>query len=389
MATNRHKIRTLNIVLNGIRSTLSPFLSFLLSYIIIQNYSKGFWGEFVGYLLFFYVINLILNWGGKEYLLRQFSQSPAKMTSNWQAYFVARLPLLGIALLFTAFVYSWVEFQFLVLWILASFVAQSVVPIYLYRRDYLKVILTEIVSFGVLIVLISINPITKVPFATYYGIYCLVKALFYVAVYHPYFKFKSVKFKPILLWVSFPFLAMALTGFFQAKIDLYVFAIFHKKALLAEYQIMSGFLIFSQAIAAIIVLPYVKNVYRMRHEGIAKLNKVIGLIGFLINALVLSFILVLLHFGFSISLSLVQILIAYVIGFPSYFYAVRVFYLFSIHKENKVLLVSLWSLLVNLTLSVILLAFGWSITGVLMANACGQLVCLVLYSQYKINDQTA
>ncbi|MFK8046233.1 MAG: lipopolysaccharide biosynthesis protein [Crocinitomicaceae bacterium] len=390
MNKSKYKSRLKDIVLNATRSILSPLLSFLLSYIIIHNYSKELWGEFVSYLLFFFVANMILSWGGKDYLLRQFSEEPSKIINKWQTYFIARLPLFIIVILSIPLIYSWKEFQFLAIWISASYISQSVVPIFLYQRDYFKIIVVELFSFFVLVgYTLNSSHINLTDFGLFYGYYCLVKTVLLVILYQSFFRFKNFVFKPALLWVSLPFLLMALVGFFQGKIDLYVFAAFHSKALLADYQVISGFLIFSQSIATILVLPYIKNVYRMKTSGIAKLSQLVGISGLVINAVVLGSIIVVLRFFFEIIFNSEQVIIAYLIGFPSYFYAIRVYYLFSNGKENKVLIVSLWSLLVNLTLSVILLYFGWKITGVLLANGVAQLVCLILYLQYKIDDKTA
>lgn len=322
--------------------------------------------------------------------MRQFSKEPAKMINYWQNFFLVRIPISIVVLVSIFFFSTWKEFQFLTVWILSSFVTNAFVPVYLFKRDYFKVILTEMISFGLLTWLIfsSETDLTIHILCYYYAIYLLIKAVVYSVLYYQFWVFKSSTFNYKLLWLSLPFLFLGLTGFLQSKIDLYVFAFFYKSALLGEYQIISGFFIFSQSIATILVLPYVKNVYRMKNSGIAKLNRLIGLSGLLINAFIVLTIVFILQWFFDIELNLFQIILGYLIGFPSYFYAIRVFYLFRNNKENKVLLVSIWSLLVNLTLSTILLYLGWKITGVLLANGVAQLVCLFLYSQHKIDDKT-
>jgi len=390
MTKSKYQSRLQHIALNGFRSILSPLLSFALSYLVIYTYSKELWGEFVSYLLFFFVANMILSWGGKEYLMRQFSEEPSKIISHWQTYFTTRLPLLIIILASIPIFYSWQEFQFLAIWISASYISLSVVPIFLFQRDYTKIIISEVLSFFPLAAFILYsNQLSLTDLGIYYGVYYATKSVLLIILYHSFFRFKHFVFQPSLLWVSLPFLLMALVGFFQGKIDLYVFAVFHKKALLADYQIVSGFLIFTQSIATILVLPYVKNVYRMQVASIVKLNRLVGFSGLFINAFVLLAVVIVLQLFFEINLSTFQIILAYLIGFPSYFYALRVYYLFSNGKEKKVLIVSVWSLLVNLTLSVVLLYFRWGITGALIANGVAQLVCLILYFQHKIHDQNA
>ena len=380
-----------HIMLNGFRSTLAPILSFLLSYIVIKGYSKNLWGEFVAYLLYFFVASLILNWGGKEYLLRQFSLHPSKIINNWQEFLIARIPILLIILFTIPVFFSWQATFFMTIWVVAGFFTNAFTPIYLYKRDYLKVIIAEILSFIVLALLIykQSKEMNVYTLGNYYAIYLLVKTLFFTVIYFPFFKFQKIKFNAQILLLALPFLLLSLTGFFQSKIDLYVFAIFHKEALLAEYQIISGFFIFTQSIATIMLLPYVKNVYRMQAKGLQKTSRLLGLSGIIINVLTVLAIYFALKYFFSINLTFLQVILGYVIGLPSYFYAVRVFYLFKEHQEKKVLIVSVLSLFINLTLSVILLYFKWEITGVLIANAAAQVTCLLLYLQFELNDKTA
>ena len=382
--------RFYHIGLNGLRSVLSPILSFALSYIVIHNYSKHLWGEFVKYLLYFFVASMILNWGGKEFLLRQFSLKPSKIVPTWQHFFVARIPIFFLVVLTVPIWFSSQAYAFMALWIASGFVINAFMPVYLYKRDYLKVILVESISFILLAFLLyrqgHDHIINVYEFGWYYAWYLLVKMTLYILIYHPFLKFKKIKFSLQILVISLPFLWLSLTGFFQSKVDLYVFAFFHKSALLADYQIISGFLVFSQSIATILLLPYVKNVYRMKNSSLKRLSRLTGIAGIILNAFVLLTILTALQYFYDIQLNFWQILWSYLIGLPSYFYVVTIFYLFKEKKEKKVVLVAILSLLINLTLSIILLYLELEITGVLIANATAQITSLVLYWQYRLND---
>ena len=64
------------ILLNGLRSVLNPLITIIFSYVVVSYFSKVLWGNFVEYLLFFFIASLVTNWGSKTYLLRVFSQKP-------------------------------------------------------------------------------------------------------------------------------------------------------------------------------------------------------------------------------------------------------------------------------------------------------------------------
>ena len=81
------------IAINGFRSVLSPLISIAFSYIIVTYFSKELWGNFVEYMLFFFLASLSISWGSKNYLLRVFSKNPRNIVTDWQQLFLARLVL--------------------------------------------------------------------------------------------------------------------------------------------------------------------------------------------------------------------------------------------------------------------------------------------------------
>ncbi|MFT5824166.1 MAG: hypothetical protein ACI8ZM_005432 [Crocinitomix sp.] len=376
------------ILLNGVRTILTPIIFIVFSYLVVRYHSKELWGGFVDYLLFFYLATLVSNWGSKDYLSRSFSAKPKGLISEWQTHFMARLPLLLITIGIVPFLFEQSAQFYLILWLVAGFVNNAFIPVYTYKRDFGKVILTELLGFALLIFLIlrSTHGLTVTDLVYFYALSQVAKAAVFSVIYGQFFRFKSVQFKLGLLLLSLPFFLMGCAGFFQSKVDLYLFGFFHNDTLLGEYQIISGFFIFSQSIATILLLPYLKNIYRMKAMSIRSLKQRMILIGFVLNLFAVVAIYIALKLFFKIELSVLEVVAGFFIGWPSYVYVMHIFYLFKQNAERTVLFISVVSLCFNFILSLVLLSLEVEILGVLIANAIAQIVAMFLYLRKKIDD---
>lgn len=376
------------ILLNGIRTILTPVIFIVFSYLVVRFHSKSLWGGFVDYLLFFYLATLISNWGSKDFLSRAFSEKPKELINVWQAHLMARVPLLLVTIAVVPFFFE-VETQlYFILWLIAGFINNAFIPVYTYKRDFGKVILTELLGFSLLVFLIlsSSQELTVADLVYYYALSQVLKAAVYALIYLSYFRFSKVQFDARLLLLSLPFFLMGCAGFMQSKVDLYLFGFFHNDTLLGEYQIISGFFIFSQSIATILLLPYLKNIYRMKALSIRSLKQRMVWVGFVLNAIVVAAIYWALSLFFEIELSPLELLAGFFIGWPSYVYVMHIFYLFKQKAERTVLLICLVSLCFNFILSLVLLSLDVGILGVLIANSVAQLVAMFLYLRKKIDD---
>jgi len=381
---NKALQRFLPIVFNSLRSVITPAISILFSFIVVHYFSKQLWGEFVNILLFIYVATTISNWGNKDFLLRAFSKNPKDIISVWQSFLIARLPILLVFIVLVFFIYSTFVF-WLILWLIAAYVFNSFSSVFIYKRDYVKAFSIEIVSFLVLILQlflyrenISLNLLIKS-----YSLHLVVKSILFILSYKEFLKFKSFQLNFSLLVYSATFFLLSIAGFLQSKIDIYVFQFFSDDITLGEYQIISGFFIFSQSITMILVLPYVKNIYRMSYKSIIGIKKIISTIGFFLNSIIMVVIFLALKNLYDIHLSSTQLTLSFLIGYPCYIYSIDILTLFKKNKEIVVMKVSIIGLVINFVLSICLLSYGYNITGVLAANAIAQLFSLALYTQKR------
>jgi len=355
-------------------------LGILFSYAIVTFFSKELWGDFVEYLLFFLIVSLISNWGSRTFLMRAFSQNPKNIVTDWQALFMARLPVCMLCVISVFFFFEFYLALFMIIWIVSAFVYHSFFSIIFYNREYEKMIAIEMLSFLALLFLVYLQRenLNSFVLVQSYAIHVFVKALLAIIFYPLFFNFKSFQFNSKLLWISFPFFLLGISGFLQSKIDIYAYSFYYDGKPLGEYQIISGFFIFSQSMVMLLIFPYVKNIYRMSTKSIDLIRKNSAIYGFVLNSIVV----VSIYFAlllFDIKLSIIQVILGFMIGYPCYIYTLDILLLFKKHKEYFVIKISIICLGINFLVSVLLLHLDYNITGTLAGNAAAQIVALYCY----------
>ncbi len=365
---------------------MSPLLSLVLSYLIIRFYSKDLWGEFVSFLLFFYLAGIVTNWGGKMYLLRSFSQTPSLMIIKWQSYLLIRVPLVFVFMICTLILYEFKYFPYLTIWLLGLFIKNSFVPIVYYRKDFGKMILAEFIGYFFLFTMLYFTHqgFNIDTFIQYYPISILMSSSCYPLFYSDFLKKWTIEFNTRLLLFGLPFTLLAVTGFLHSKIDLYVFNFYTNKVSLGSYQIVSSLFIFLQSIAGIIVLPFLKNIYRMSNKSLRKLKKTMSLYGLIIVFLGTLVIFLILNL-FDIHLTLRAYFFGFLISIPCFLYTIDIYELLKNNKEKYVVWISFIGLLLNLIFSIVLLELGMQIEGALLSNALTQIVTIFLYLGLKLH----
>ena len=384
----KNVFRFLPVLLNGFRIILSPIIGIVFSYVIVTVFSKELWGDFVEYLLFFFIVSLTSNWGSKTFLMRAFSQNPKNIVTEWQALFMARLPICVLCVISVFFFFEFHLSLFMTMWMVSAYVYHSLFPIIFYNRAYEKMIGIEITAFLVLIFLVYFQKenLSSLVLVQSYALHVFVKALLTIIFHTHFFNFKSFRFNSKLLWISFPFFLLGISGFLQSKIDIYAYSFYYEGKPLGEYQIISGFFIFSQSIVMLLVFPYVKNIYRMSTNSIDRIRKNSAVYGLVLHSIVV----VSIYFAlllFDIKLSVIQMILGFMIGYPCYIYTLDILLLFKEHKEYLVIKISIICLSINFLVSILLLHLDYNITGTLVGNAAAQIIALYCYLNLRKNKE--
>jgi len=93
VSRSRLRRRASPVILNAANSLLIPLLSPIVSLAVVRLAGAGLWGDLVGVLIVVQLVAHVVAWGNKEYLLRQFSFSPAHAAHAWQSSLATRLLL--------------------------------------------------------------------------------------------------------------------------------------------------------------------------------------------------------------------------------------------------------------------------------------------------------
>jgi O-antigen/teichoic acid export membrane protein len=378
------------VLANILKQVLSQILMLILSAFIFKLYSKELWGEFSTYFIYINIITVVISWGSKEFLIREFSKSPSKIVENFYLLFNTRLILLAIAIFATPFVFPIKWFGFFVLWISSLYISQALEVFWIYKRDYFKSILVEIVSFSLLLLVLFFDKITTEKLIEYYSYYQFLRAILYIVVY--YSDLKKIHFvvnkKYFLTAISF--FLLSLVGFLQSRIDFVIITFFETDKNIAVYQIITTFFILIHALGTFLIFPYMKNIYRLQKNSVIAFQNFLSWTSPLIVCFSLLILFLITKFIFNLDLDFHYYLLGFLITFPPYLYTVKIVILYKENKQNFVLKTGIITILINSAISIVLLYFGYGLKGALIGSAIGHFFAAYQYLRhYSTHSQKA
>ena len=114
-------------VLGNTFSLALPGLSnLLLSLLVIRIYNAEWWGAIVELQVIYYLATNFTAWGNKEFLLREFSNSPSNIRNSWSSSFNTRALYILIPVCVGLFIFNHsVSGIFLISWVVLRHIQQS------------------------------------------------------------------------------------------------------------------------------------------------------------------------------------------------------------------------------------------------------------------------
>jgi O-antigen/teichoic acid export membrane protein len=191
----------------------------------------------------------------------------------------------------------------------------------------------------------------------------------------------SIKFKIELLRGSWLFFLLSLTGLLGSRIDQYCVSILLSKEDLGKYKVLKSFLIYTHAGIGFLLLPFVKNIYRLPND---KINKIANKLFFTAVLLLIPYIIVLyiiIHFIYGIEFSMLTYFYSALLVLPSSYYAVVIYKMFK-NENNHCSLINVAVIFISLSLNVLLIPY-LQIEGGLIASVLTQWLLLYLYYNYN------
>lgn len=382
----KYKKRLSLIIANAANTLLLPLLNISISLFVIRFTSMDLWGNFVYILIIINLANHILIWGNKDYLLKEFSKAPGRISEKWVSCLKTRLVLIVffIPVLFI-FDLPIVTKTLIFLWVLFSLFYNSFNVLIIYRQKFTFSVILEISVLAVMIAtiilfqgFIDIDFLIKV-----FVISTITKALILSYYFrNELFSWKSAEFDFSILIHALPFFLLGLSGMLQSKIDLYSVAYFLSDKEVGSYQVIINLFIYIQTFSYVILIPFVKNVYRLPLEKVRKISKLLFIIGIVITVPASVLIYLILTILYQIKISLFFLIWSALFALPIFYYLPKIYTLFKNEFQNKVLLINIYGLLSNLLLNIILiLKFG--MIGAIAASAIAQVIMLSSYIAYE------
>ncbi len=366
MIQRKHLRRLLKVLQNSANSLLTPIFNILVSLLLIRLASEAVWGAFIAQLIVLQLIAYVVGWGNKDYLLREFSRMPDQIIPQWRRSLTSRLLLLLLALSVLTFlpVSAWIA----VAWLILIVIVQSFDVVVVYRRDFLYAIFVEVLNISIVVaVLVTIrsNITTNVVLAGF-TLGAGIKAIMIGWRYRRFFGLAKVDltyFKAAL-----PFFLLGFSGILASRIDLYTVSVLLPEDAIGRYQVFINLMLYIQALSAFILMPFIKNIYRMPEASLLKLSRRMFALGglLLLPALVAADLLFRLLYGINYGIEMLLLGGAFVL--PLYGYTGLVYRLHSRDETGKVLVINLLGASGNFALNLLLLP-KMGISGAILASA--------------------
>jgi hypothetical protein len=165
----------------------------------------------------------------------------------------------------------------------------------------------------------------------------------------------------------------------SSKIDLVFVTHFFSKEEVARYQVLINFLLVVQGIPAIIILPFVKNIYRVKEGAVKKMSLRLFVAGIFISAFAVLLIKMIVQFAYEFTYSPATFFFSVLLVLPAFYYSPIIFRLLK-HKQKLVVILSLaYILSAAIFIFIFLKLFDDKIAGVLAAMAIAQWIQGIVY----------
>jgi O-antigen/teichoic acid export membrane protein len=368
------------IVANSLHQFLPMLLTPLVSLLVIRQTSAAVWGAFVAALIAAQLGAHLVAWGNDAYLLREFSRHPAGMAGAWQSSLRTRLALfVGLALL-AALLYRETA-VWLILWGAGLALHQSCAVLVTYRRDFLFAAGVELAGLAGLVtaVLYAGEGVTPDWLLRLFALTTLTKAVILLVRYRAVVRGWGGRFQPRYFLLALPFFLLGFGGMLNSRIDLYIVALYFPAAEVGAYQVFASFLLYIQALAGFILLPFVKTIYRLPEAAIRQMGySLFGLGALIVPAamIALSFLLGRLY---GILLPPAFFWLGGLAALPIFYYLPIIHALYKAEKQTTVLLVNLLGIGAALVLNVILLP-RLGLIGAIVSMALIKWLALLIYA---------
>jgi O-antigen/teichoic acid export membrane protein len=316
----------------------------IMAALVVRLFNPNLWGEMVQIQLWTGIAGNVIAWGNKDFLLRSFSMSPATITTEWQKSFGSRSVICCVAAIVLIFFPVAVLLKcLLVAYLFARFIYLSYDSLIIYKRKFFITVILE--SLGFLVIsaaLIIFYPADLTQLFLWFVIAEAIKA-FLVMLYFRKELLPVIlkKIDPEYFTLAFSFFVLYFTGMLASKIDLVCITFFLSKADIARYQVLMNFFQTAQMSALILLLPFIKNIYRLKLAAVRKIATRLFIIGIFLSGIAVILIKEAVDLIYEFKYDPSVFLFGWLIVVPTFYYSPLIYRLFKTNKQNTVIMISL------------------------------------------------
>lgn len=365
-----------------------PFAGAALSLLVVRLCSGNLWGSMAQILLWANLASHCIAFGNREFLLIKFSREPSQMLHHWIDSFSAR----ALILIFFLIILLCLPFSFplkcaILVFLSARFVYQSYEPVIVYSRNFQARLWVEVAGFifNVLATVFFNVSLNAEKLMMIYAFSELLKMALVIFLHMEFFPLMQ-KFQFSFFKFSFPFFLVGLCGLLQSKADLMAVTFYLTEEKIAQYQVITGFLMFIPASAHFILLPFVKNIYRFPDRIILKIAQRLFAAGIFISVFSVFLVKFIVEEGYRFPFDTQMFLLGVLAVLPSFYYGPLVFCHLKKGGQNKVIAINLACTAINFLLSFFFISmFKNGIHGALAAMGISQWALLWMYNKSQVS----
>ncbi len=394
--SHRSRRRLILVAANIANGLLLPLLNPLVAIVVVRLASIELWGEYVALLIGVQLAAHIIGWGNKDYLLRQFSFSPAHLGGLWRSSLITRSLLL---LPFGVLVW-WIEpgrATWLLIWCGVLVVDQAFEVWVTYRKDFVFSSAVELIGLLVMLAgvgltgarlnadgLIAISIVSTSIKAVIYGL------RYRSSLLAPSPDRSSRMIELAYFRRAFTFFALGLTGLLQSRIDLYVVSLFLSKGVVGQYQVFMTFMLYLQALSNFVLGPFVKNLYRLSYRALLSLSLRLLALGMVICLPALFLLGGLLRQVYGFDLPPIFFVLGGAVALPIYFYLPIIYGLYKSGRTGRVAWINVLGIAISAAVGVWLLPVLGMVGAVLGATTAQALMLLAyVWQSHELREKHA
>ncbi len=390
MPLSNKMVKRLQLMLSSLLAQFSvPLAGVLLSVVVVRLMSESFWGAYVAHLLILHLALAVINWGSKDFLVKKFSEEPGSISRHLAHSLLGKgLVALPVLFLLAAIPLEPLHKGLLLAWIVARMGWQAFEPLNTFRRLFLPAALAELFLVGIALAAVWFFRVSLYQFLLVIIATDLLKGLFYFGLN---FKFRSAKFNfggaLLFLKEGLPFFLLTFSSLLASRADLYVLGYYESQSALGQYQILVNFVQYAHLMAAAIMLPFLKNIFRLQLSSFYRLEwQFVGL-GFFSAMLLTGGIAFLTRYFYGFEFPATVFLIVYLNIFAFYVYFLRIPAGFKHGQGRNVVWVTAAMGITNATLGILLIP-KLGIMGGLLASLGASIIGLLGFrTTYLFNFQ--